>query len=220
MTATLSAIFATTPKSWVINIHESPLSLFNLLINSRIWAWIVTSRAVVGSSQIKISGSAVKAIAITIRCLIPPENSNGYCLNLCSGRGIPTSFMTLIAIFLASALVTFVELMYSLSSLSICSKRSFLTPSSSSNSAFPVLVTFSTIFPSLEILISCCSFFLNILLKKFSFTTLSWFKISSYFSFSSGKRVFSRAAIFVETSFKELFKSFIFASCLFFKSWA
>ena len=73
---------------------------------------MVTSKAVVGSSQIKISGLAVNAIAITIRCLIPPENSNGYCLNLLSGNGIPTSSITLSALRLASALVILILAMY------------------------------------------------------------------------------------------------------------
>ena len=36
------------------------------------------SKAVVGSSAIKSSGSQANAIAITTRCFIPPENSFGY----------------------------------------------------------------------------------------------------------------------------------------------
>ena len=36
------------------------------------------SKAVVGSSQIKMRGRHAKAIAITILCLIPPEYWNGY----------------------------------------------------------------------------------------------------------------------------------------------
>ena len=41
-------------------------------------AWVVTSRAVVGSSAIRTSGSPLSAIAIMTRCRIPPENSCGY----------------------------------------------------------------------------------------------------------------------------------------------
>ncbi len=39
-----------------------------------IWAWTVTSSAVVGSSAIRISGSSASAIAIMTRWRIPPEN--------------------------------------------------------------------------------------------------------------------------------------------------
>ena len=43
MTATLSAICATTPKSWVMNSAESPYSSFSDISRSRICACIVTS---------------------------------------------------------------------------------------------------------------------------------------------------------------------------------
>ena len=46
-------------------------------MSRRIWAWIVTSSAVVGSSAIRILGSFISAIAIITRCRIPPENSCG-----------------------------------------------------------------------------------------------------------------------------------------------
>ena len=42
-----------------------------------IWACTVTSSAVVGSSAISTFGSFTRAIAITTRCRIPPENSCG-----------------------------------------------------------------------------------------------------------------------------------------------
>ena len=41
---------------------------------SRIWAWIVTSRAVVGSSAMSSFGSHESAMAIIARWRIPPEN--------------------------------------------------------------------------------------------------------------------------------------------------
>ena len=41
----------------------------------RIWSWIVTSSAVVGSSQRSSFGSSESAIAIITRCCIPPESS-------------------------------------------------------------------------------------------------------------------------------------------------
>jgi len=39
-----------------------------------IWAWIVTSSAVVGSSAMRTSGLFASAIAIIARCRMPPEN--------------------------------------------------------------------------------------------------------------------------------------------------
>ena len=39
-----------------------------------IWAWTVTSSAVVGSSAISTAGSSAIAIAIMMRCRMPPEN--------------------------------------------------------------------------------------------------------------------------------------------------
>ena len=44
------------------------------LSNSRTWAWMVTSSAVVGSSQISSLGLQARAIAISARCRIPPES--------------------------------------------------------------------------------------------------------------------------------------------------
>ena len=107
MTITLSAVSATTPKSWVISITPILSSFFRLFIRSSICACIVTSRAVVGSSHISSSGSHDSAMAITALCLIPPENSCGYWLNLSSGFGIPTFLSISTACFFASSLVTF-----------------------------------------------------------------------------------------------------------------
>ena len=56
MSATRSAISATTPISWVISRMATPNSLFSSRISSRIWAWTVTSSAVVGSSAISTLG--------------------------------------------------------------------------------------------------------------------------------------------------------------------
>ena len=58
---------------------------------SRIWAWIVTSRAVVGSSAMITRGSFAIAMAIIARWRIPPENSCGYARARRSASGIPTS---------------------------------------------------------------------------------------------------------------------------------
>ena len=45
--------------------------------NGKIWCWMVTSRAVVGSSAISRSGWLASAMAIMTRWRIPPENSCG-----------------------------------------------------------------------------------------------------------------------------------------------
>ena len=84
---------------------------------------MVTSRAVVGSSQMRISGLTVRAMAMTMRWRMPPENSKGYCSKRFSGSGMPTSRMISRARRLASALVMlsrFMKLSFS-SSSSFCS---------------------------------------------------------------------------------------------------
>ena len=53
---------------------------------SKICAWIVTSRAVVGSSAKSIFGPQARAMAMTLRCRIPPEKSKGYRPYRSSGR--------------------------------------------------------------------------------------------------------------------------------------
>ena len=85
----------------------TPASLSSVILRSRskICACTVTSNAVVGSSATISFGLQASAIAIIIRCLIPPENSNGYCFNLDSGAGIPTIFISSMARSLASCLL-------------------------------------------------------------------------------------------------------------------
>ena len=77
MTATRSAISATMPRSWVMRMMAMPRSARSWLIRSRIWAWMVTSRAVVGSSAISSSGPAASAMAIITRWAMPPDSSWG-----------------------------------------------------------------------------------------------------------------------------------------------
>src|ERR1700677_2130173 len=60
-----------------MNRTAIPFSRFRRSIKARISAWIVTSRAVVGSSAIKRRGSQATAIAMTMRWRIPPESSCG-----------------------------------------------------------------------------------------------------------------------------------------------
>ena len=51
-----------------------PVSCLRRAIRSRIWAWIVTSRAVVGSSAIMSAGWQASAMAIIARWRMPPES--------------------------------------------------------------------------------------------------------------------------------------------------
>ena len=57
ITATRSAVWATIPRLWVMNNTASPNSALSWASRARIWAWMVTSRAVVGSSAMSSSGS-------------------------------------------------------------------------------------------------------------------------------------------------------------------
>ena len=69
-----SQMLATTPRSWVISSRAEFSSRFSLRIMLSTWAWMVTSRAVVGSSAMSSSGSQAIAMAMTTRCFMPPEN--------------------------------------------------------------------------------------------------------------------------------------------------
>ena len=91
MTATLSAILRTTPRSCVISSSAMPNRAFRSVSRSRICAWMVTSSAVVGSSAIRMSGSFASAIAIITRCRCPPDSSCGYDRSRAAGSGMPTS---------------------------------------------------------------------------------------------------------------------------------
>src|SRR6266852_1439004 len=71
-TTTRSARPATSPRSWVMSMTAMPSSACRRSSSSRIWAWIVTSSAVVGSSAISSLGWHTSAIAIITRCRIPP----------------------------------------------------------------------------------------------------------------------------------------------------
>ena len=64
MTTTKSAISAMTPRSCVMNMMEELILSFRLRSRSRICAWIVTSRAVVGSSAMMMRGLQARAMAI------------------------------------------------------------------------------------------------------------------------------------------------------------
>ena len=104
MTAMRSHMLATTPRSWVIMMMLIPIFWRSSCISSRIWAWMVTSRAVVGSSAMSSLGSQARAMAIITRWRIPPESSWGYCFSRLSGSLMPTSSSSSLALALASPL--------------------------------------------------------------------------------------------------------------------
>ena len=70
------------------------LSLAISFRSSIIWILVSESRAPVGSSASKISGSFTSARAIATRCICPPESWLGS-LSICSDR--PTSFRAFLA---------------------------------------------------------------------------------------------------------------------------
>src|SRR4029077_7151696 len=53
ITAIRSHILATMPRLWVTNISATPLSCWMSFRTSRYWAWIVTSRLVVGRRLVR-----------------------------------------------------------------------------------------------------------------------------------------------------------------------
>ena len=102
ITAIRSAVSATMPRSWVISISAVPRSLVARRRRSSTCAWIVTSRAVVGSSAMISSGSPASAMAIIARWRMPPESWCGYCLTRCGACAISTSSRYSIAFLFAS----------------------------------------------------------------------------------------------------------------------
>ena len=105
MTATSSAIWLMTPRSCVMKRTAVPFFSLSSFMSLRICAWMVTSRAVVGSSAMRILGLQARAMAIMTRWRMPPESWWGYCLATTSGLGILTSDSRVTACFLASALL-------------------------------------------------------------------------------------------------------------------
>ena len=73
-----------------MSMRAEPVRCWIDFRSSRIWAWIVTSRAVVGSSAMSSLGSHDSAIAIMTRWRMPPDSSWGYCLTRRSGLLMPT----------------------------------------------------------------------------------------------------------------------------------
>ena len=69
---------AITPRLWLMNSSEVPNSWRSALTRSSTSASTVASSAVVGSSRINSDGSEASAIAITVRCSMPPDSWCGY----------------------------------------------------------------------------------------------------------------------------------------------
>ena len=90
ITATSSAISATTPMSWVIHSSVVLCSSCSSRTSAMISACTVTSSAVVGSSATSSAGRSAMAIAIITRWRMPPDSSCGYRRAVSSGRRIPT----------------------------------------------------------------------------------------------------------------------------------
>ena len=74
-----------------MSISAAPVRSWTSRMSSRIWAWMVTSRAVVGSSAMSSLGSHDRAIAIITRWRMPPDISWGYCFTRRSGLLMPTA---------------------------------------------------------------------------------------------------------------------------------
>ena len=91
ITLTRVACRATTPMSCVISSIAAPSARCRSAIKSRLWACVVTSSAVVGSSAISTRGCAASAIATITRWRMPPESWCGFSSSRVSGEGIFTS---------------------------------------------------------------------------------------------------------------------------------
>src|SRR5262245_50364748 len=102
ITMTRCAVSAMTPMSCVISMIAMPSLAFSSLSSSRIWAWIVTSRAVVGSSAMRSFGLHESAIAIMTRWRMPPESWCGYSFTRRSALGMCTSFSMSTVLAIAS----------------------------------------------------------------------------------------------------------------------
>ena len=87
-TLTRSLMPATTPRSWVTRMIAVPWLSWSDFIRSRIWAWIVTSRAVVGSSASSTLG--LQKAHGDHHALASPKLM-GVLIEALLGSGIPTS---------------------------------------------------------------------------------------------------------------------------------
>lgn len=90
ITTILSLICLTTERSWAMNKYVSPYSFCSLMSKLMIWAWMDTSKAEIGSSQIISLGLEARARAMPIRWRWPPENSWG--IRSCRAGSTPTAW--------------------------------------------------------------------------------------------------------------------------------
>ena len=74
ITDTRSVCPATTPRSWVMRITPIWYSSRSSSMRSRICICVVTSRAVVGSSAMRMRGWHTSAMAIMTRWRMPPDS--------------------------------------------------------------------------------------------------------------------------------------------------
>jgi len=72
-----SVIYFTTERSWEINTYVKSISFWSFFKRFITCAWIETSSALTGSSQITSLGLTARARAIQILWRCPPENSCG-----------------------------------------------------------------------------------------------------------------------------------------------
>ena len=88
-----------------MRINPMPSSCWSSSTSANIWAWMVTSSAVVGSSAINSAGRQASAIAIIARWRMPPDNWCGYSSARRAGSGMRTSRNISTAWFQACCLV-------------------------------------------------------------------------------------------------------------------
>ena len=80
-----------SPRLWVTKMRATPVSRWMSLRRSRYWAWMVTSRLVVGSSAMTSRGPPASAMAPTMRWRMPPLIWCGYSRIRHSGEGMRTA---------------------------------------------------------------------------------------------------------------------------------
>ena len=77
ITATRSAIWRTTARSWAMKMYDSPSRSRRSASRRTISAWMLTSSADTGSSSTSSAGEIARARAMPTRWRCPPENSCG-----------------------------------------------------------------------------------------------------------------------------------------------
>jgi hypothetical protein len=97
ITATRLHILATMPRLCVMKISPRWWLRWRSRKRFRYWAWIVTSRLVVGSSAISKAGSHEIAMAPTIRWRMPPDIWCGYSPTRVSGAEMRTALRSSLA---------------------------------------------------------------------------------------------------------------------------